>query len=459
MALLGCGSVGSQVVRLLTEQAGDLAARVGAPVELVGVAVRRLDAPREVDVPADLLTTDAAGLVTRGDVDLVVEVIGGIEPARSLILAALENGASVVTANKALLAEDGSTLFEAAAKAGRDLYYEASVAGAIPILRPLRESLAGDRVTRVLGIVNGTTNFILDQMDSTGAGFADALEEAQELGYAEADPTADVEGFDAAAKAAILASLAFHTRVTAADVHREGITEVTAADVAVRPRDGLRGQAAGDLRPARPTAAVRARVHPAMIPRSHPLASVRGAFNAVFVESEAAGELMFYGPGAGGSPTASAVLGDLVTVARNRLADTRGPGESSYADRAVLPMGETLTRYHVAIDVEDRAGVLAAVATAFAEQGVSIQTVKQEGRGDDAQLVVVSHRATDAALAATVEHLRGMDIVRDVTSVMRVEGDGVNPDPVNRDPPVARRDRGVPPPPRPPRGHPGRQPR
>ena len=420
VALLGCGSVGSQVVRLLTEQAGDLAARVGARVELVGVAVRRLDAPREVDVPADLLTTDAAGLV-RGDVDLVIEVIGGIEPARSLILAALENGASVVTANKALLAEDGSTLFEAAAKAGRDLYYEASVAGAIPILRPLRESLAGDRVTRVLGIVNGTTNFILDQMDSTGAGFADALEEAQELGYAEADPTADVEGFDAAAKAAILASLAFHTRVTAADVHREGISEVTAADVESAREMGsvVKLLAICDLK----DGAVSARVHPAMIPRSHPLASVRGAFNAVFVESEAAGELMFYGPGAGGSPTASAVLGDLVTVARNRLADTRGPGESSYADRAVLPMGETLTRYHVAIDVEDRAGVLAAVATAFAEQGVSIQTVKQEGRGDDAQLVVVSHRATDAALAATVEHLRGMEIVRDVTSVMRVEGD------------------------------------
>ena len=232
VAVLGCGSVGSQVVRLLTEQAGDLAARVGAPVELVGVAVRRIDAPREVEVPEGLLTTDAAALVARDDVDLVVEVIGGIEPARSLILAALEGGASVVTANKALLAEDGPTLFEAADKAGRDLYYEAAVAGAIPILRPLRESLAGDRVTRVLGIVNGTTNFILDKMDTTGAGFEEALEEAQDLGYAEADPTADVEGFDAAAKAAILASLAFHTRVTAADVHREGITDVTAADIA-----------------------------------------------------------------------------------------------------------------------------------------------------------------------------------------------------------------------------------
>ena len=422
VAVLGCGSVGSQVVRLLTEQADDLAARVGAPVDLVGIAVRRLDAPREIQVPADLLTTDALGLASREDVDLVVEVIGGVEPARTLILAALESGASVVTANKALLAEDGPTLYEAAEKAGRDLYYEAAVAGAIPILRPLRESLAGDKVTRVLGIVNGTTNYILDKMDSTGAGFNEALEEAQELGYAEADPTADVEGFDAAAKAAILASLAFHTRVTAADVYREGISEVTAADVAsAKEMDSVvKLLAICELR----EGAVSARVHPAMIPRSHPLASVREAYNAVFVESEAAGQLMFYGPGAGGSPTASAVLGDLVTVARNRLADARGAGESSYADRAVLPMGETLTRYHVGIDVEDRTGVLAAVATAFAEHDVSIQTVRQEGHGEDAQLMVVSHVATDAQLAATVEHLRTMDIVREVTSVMRVEGEG-----------------------------------
>jgi homoserine dehydrogenase len=424
VAVLGCGSVGSQVVRLLTEQAGDLTARVGAPVRLVGVAVRRIDAPREVVVPDGLLTTDAAALVARDDVDLVVEVIGGIEPARTLILSALENGASVVTANKALLADDGPTLFEAAEKAGRDLYYEAAVAGAIPILRPLRESLAGDRVTRVLGIVNGTTNFILDKMDSTGAGFHEALEEAQELGYAEADPTADVEGFDAAAKAAILASLAFHSRVTAADVHREGISDVTAADIASAREMGsvVKLLAIAELATGAGDAGISVRVHPAMIPRSHPLASVREAFNAVFVESEAAGQLMFYGPGAGGAPTASAVLGDLVTVARNRLGNTRGPGESAYADRVVLPMGETRTRYHVAIDVDDRAGVLAEIATAFAEEDVSIQTLRQEGRGEDAQLVVVSHEATDAQLSSTVERLRGLACVREVTSVMRVEG-------------------------------------
>jgi homoserine dehydrogenase len=429
VAVLGCGVVGSQVVRLLTEQAVDLQARVGAPVRLVGVAVRRIEASRDVEVPEGLLTTDAAALVGRGDVDVVVEVIGGIEPARSLIISALENGASVVTANKALLAEDGPALFEAAEKAGRDLYYEAAVAGAIPILRPLRESLAGDRVTRVLGIVNGTTNFILDKMDSSGAGFEEALEEAQELGYAEADPTADVEGFDAAAKAAILASLAFHSRVTAADVHREGITDVTAADIASAARMGsvvkllaiaelVSTDDAGGTR----DSGVSVRVHPAMIPRSHPLASVREAYNAVFVESEAAGQLMFYGPGAGGAPTASAVLGDLVTVARNRLGETRGVGESAYADRVVVPMGETHTRYHLAVDVDDRAGVLAEIATAFAQEDVSIQTLRQEGRGADAQLVVVSHDATDAQLSRTVERLRGLPCVREVSSVMRVEG-------------------------------------
>ncbi len=424
VALLGCGSVGSQVVRLLREQADDLAARVGAPLELVGVAVRRLDAPREVEVDPGLLTTDAEALVRSG-VDVVIEVIGGIEPARSLILAALEHGASVVTANKALLAEDGPTLYSAADKAGRDLYFEAAVAGAIPIIRPLRESLAGDRVRRVLGIVNGTTNFILDKMDSSGAGFAETLEQAQALGYAEADPTADIEGYDAAAKAAILASLAFHTRVCATDVHREGITDVTSADVMSARDMGyvVKLLAICELTDGPDGEAVSARVHPAMIPRSHPLASVREAFNAVFVESDAAGELMFYGPGAGGSPTASAVLGDLVTVARNRLVDVRGSGESTYADLEVLPMGRTTTRYHVALDVDDRAGVLASVAQAFAEHDVSIQTVRQEGRGDDAQLVVSSHRASDEALATTVEQLRTMSFVHDVTSVMRVEGD------------------------------------
>lgn len=423
VALLGCGVVGSQVIRLMHEQAGDLAARIGAPLELAGVAVRRMGRKRDAEVDPALLTTDALGLVTRDDVDVVVEVIGGIEPARTLIVAALERGKSVVTANKALLAEDGATLYEAARRGGGDLYFEASVAGAIPLLRPLRESLAGDHVTRVLGIVNGTTNYILDKMDSTGASFTDALEEAQALGYAEADPTADVEGFDAAAKAAILAGLAFHSRVTAADVHREGITEITATDVASAKAMGYVIKLLAICAKSDDGRSIGVRVHPAMIPRSHPLAGVREAYNAVFVEASSAGQLMFYGAGAGGAPTASAILGDLVAVARNRLAGTRGPDESTYASLSVHPMGDTVTRCHVALDVADKPGVLARVADLFAKHDVSIQTVRQEGRGDDAQLVIVSHRATDAALTATMEELRELDIVRAVASVMRVEGD------------------------------------
>ncbi len=421
VALLGCGTVGAEVVRLLHAQAEDLTARIGAPLELVGIAVRRPGRDRG-DLPVDpaLFTTDALGLVKRDDVDIVIEVIGGIEPARTWLVEALRSGKSVVTANKALLAEDGATLHAAAAEGGADLYYEAAVAGASPLLRPMRESLHGDRVIRVTGIVNGTTNFILSSMDATGAGFSEALEEATALGYAEADPTADVEGFDAAAKAAILASLAFHTRVTAADVYREGIAEVTAADVASAAEMGctVKLLCLAD----RTDGGVAVRVHPAMIPRSHPLASVGDAFNAVFVEAEAAGELMFYGRGAGGAPTASAVLGDLVAVARNRLAGVSSPSESSYADLRIRPMGEVVTRYHISLDVADRAGVLAQVAGVFAEHGVSIRTVRQEGRAVDAILVIVTHAATDAALAATVAALRELDIVREVASVMRVEG-------------------------------------
>jgi homoserine dehydrogenase len=422
VALLGCGTVGTEVVRLLHEQADDLTARVGADLELVGIAVRRPGRDRgPLPVPAELFTTDALGLVKRDDVDVVVEVVGGIEPARTWLVEALSAGKSVVTANKALLAEDGATLHAAAAEGGADLYYEAAVAGAIPLLRPLRDSLHGDRVTRVTGIVNGTTNFILSSMDATGAGFSEALDEATELGYAEPDPTADVEGFDAAAKAAILASLAFHTRVTAADVYREGITEVTAADVASAKEMGCIikllciATRTGD--------SVSVRVHPAMIPRSHPLASVGDAFNAVFVEAAAAGQLMFYGRGAGGAPSASAVLGDLVTVARNRLNGVRAPSESAYADLRIRPMGDVVTRYHVSLDVADRAGVLATVAGVFAKHDVSIATVRQSGRGDDAILVIVTHGARDAALTATVEELRQLEIVRSIASVLRVEGE------------------------------------
>lgn len=431
VALLGCGVVGSSVARMLTEQAGDLTARVGRRLELIGIAVRRAGRDRS-DLPVDpsLFTTDADSLVTRADI--VIEVIGGIEPARSLILKAMEHGASVVSANKALLAEDGPNLYAAADKFGVDLYYEAAVAGAIPILRPIRESLAGDEVRKVLGIVNGTTNYVLDKMDTTGMGFAEAVEQAQALGYAEADPTADVEGFDAAAKAAILASLAFHTRVSSDDVHREGITEVSAADVqAAKEMDCVvkllaicertRDEQGHDL-------GISVRVYPAMIPRSHPLGSVRDAYNAVFVEAAAAGELMFYGKGAGGDPTASAVLGDVVAVARHRVGGAKGPGESAYADLPVLPIGSALTRYHISLDVADRPGVLAQVATAFAEHDVSIETVRQQVVTDEesgearANLIVVTHMAPDAALSSTVDALSNLPTVDEVTSVMRVEG-------------------------------------
>jgi homoserine dehydrogenase len=437
VALIGAGVVGSSVAQLLIEHSDDLAARVGRPLELVGIGVRRAGRARSVPgVDPALFTTDATELVTRADI--VIEVVGGIEPARSLILRAMEHGASVVTANKALLAEDGPTLYAAAARHGVDLYFEAAVAGGIPLLRPLRESLAGDSVRKVMGIVNGTTNYVLDKMDTTGQGFADAVSQAQALGYAEADPTADVEGFDAAAKAAILASLAFHTRVASKDVHREGITEVTAADIqaakemdcvvkllAICERtDDENGSPAG----------ISVRVHPAMIPRRHPLAGVREAFNAVFVEAQAAGQLMFYGRGAGGEPTASAVLGDVVAVARHRVLGGRGPGESAYADLPLLGMGQAMTRYHISLDVADRPGVLAQVATAFADHHVSIETVRQQqvpasGDASDgsaaaarANLVVVTHAAPDAALSATVDALAALPVVRGVNSVMRVEG-------------------------------------
>ncbi|AMY18209.1 Homoserine dehydrogenase [Rhodococcus sp. PBTS 1] len=422
VAVLGMGNVGSEVVRILQDHAADLAARVGAPLVLRGVAVRDLSKDRGID--ADLLTTDVHGLVARDDVDLVVEVLGGIEPARELILSALNAGKSVVTANKALLAEYTGELAASAERHRADLYFEAAVAGAIPVVRPLMQSLAGDRVDRVIGIVNGTTNFILSAMDETGADYAETLAEAGRLGYAEADPTADVEGYDAAAKAAILASLAFHTRVTSADVHREGISSITADDLATAKAFDctVKLLALCERVVEDGTERISVRVYPALLPLSHPLARVSGAFNAVVVEAEAAGQLMFYGQGAGGGPTASAVMGDLVMAARNKFFGGRGPGESTYAELPIAPMGDTPTRYHVNMQVEDRAGVLSAVAAEFAKNGVSISTVRQEGASDCARLVVVTHRAKESALAATVAALSDLDIVGAVTSVLRLEG-------------------------------------
>jgi len=419
VAVLGPGIVGTQVVRLLLEHSEELAPRVGAPLELVGIYVRDATRERDAVIPRDLLTEDAAALIDRADV--VVELMGGIEPARTLILSAFAAGKAVVTANKALIAAHGPELFEAADAAGADFYFEAAVAGAIPLVRPVRESLAGDHIQRILGIVNGTTNYVLDQMTQRGLGYDVALKEAQDLGYAEADPTADVEGFDAAAKAAILASLAFHQRVSLDDVFREGISAITADDV-ITARDNH--QVVKLLAIAeRSDAGVTVRVHPALVPDTHPLAGVHGAFNAVFIEAESAGGLMFYGQGAGGAPTASAVLGDIVSVARHRAVGGRGPRESNYAVNAVLPMDAAHTRYAVRMSVPDRPGVLARVAEVFASHGVGIESVRQIAGDGTAGLVIATHRAPESDLAATVAQLRSADAVHEVLSVLRIEGD------------------------------------
>lgn len=431
VAVLGFGNVGSEVVRIIEGSADDLAARVGAPLALRGVGVRRVAADR--GVPIELLTDNIEELVSREDVDIVVELMGPVEPARKAILRALEHGKSVVTANKALLATSTGELAQAAENAHVDLYFEAAVAGAIPVIRPLTQSLAGDTVLRVAGIVNGTTNYILSAMDSTGADYDTALAEASALGYAEADPTADVEGYDAAAKAAILASIAFHTRVTADDVYREGITKITPADFASARALGctikllsICERIATDDGQER----VSARVYPALVPLSHPLATVNGAFNAVVVEAKAAGRLMFYGQGAGGAPTASAVTGDLVMAARNRVLGSRGPKESKYAQLSIAPMGFISTRYYVSMNVADKPGVLSTVAAEFAKREVSIAEVRQEGVSDEggrrvgARVVVVTHSATDAALSETVDALADLDVVQSVTSVLRLEETG-----------------------------------
>ena len=420
IALIGAGTVGSKVASLMLEQAEDLEARSGAPLVLVGVGVKDPSKARP-GIPKELITSDVPGLLAK-DIDIVVEVMGGIEPARTHILDAMSRGISVVTANKELLARDGATLAAAAEKNNVDLYYEASVAGAIPILRPLRESLVGDRVKKILGIVNGTTNYILTKMDETGASFKDALSEAQKLGYAETDPSADVEGKDAAAKAAIVAQLAFHTRVTIDDVYCEGITKVSASDVKAAKEMGFVIKLLA-IAERLDDESIVVRVHPAMIPRSHPLASVREAFNAVFVEAEAAGSLMFYGRGAGGAPTASAVLGDLVAVARNKMSGRRGPGESIYADLKVKPVSEAMTSYYISLQVADKPGVLAQISQKIADNNVSIQTVRQDGLENDAQLVIRTHKALEKNLAKTLEDLRNLDAVKEISDYMRVEGE------------------------------------
>ncbi|MBA2529872.1 MAG: homoserine dehydrogenase [Euzebyales bacterium] len=418
VGLLGCGTVGSGVVRLLREHGGEIAARLGARLDLGPVAVRNVARDRALDVAG--LTNDPRAVVADPDVDIVVEVMGGIEPARGLIREALERGKSVVTANKELISTLGGELRALAAECGVRLEYEAAVAGGIPIIKPLRESLAGDRVRRVLGILNGTTNYILTKMTEEGVEFGEALADAQRLGYAERDPAADIEGFDAASKAAILASLAFDTPVVAGDVYREGITGVTATDIGHARRMGyvikllaIAEEHAGE---------VGVRVHPALVPTAHPLSSVRESFNAVFVEAEAVGDLMFYGRGAGSLPTASAVVGDVVTVARALLAREKPPDGRPHPPKRIRPFDEVVVQYSVLLDVADEAGVLAEVAAAFGHHKVSIRSVWQEGAGDTAQLLLITHAAREGDLQATLHDLRRIASVRDVASVMRVEG-------------------------------------
>lgn len=429
VAILGGGTVGAQVAHRLLTHRDEHASRIGAELDVVGIAVRSLDAKRSVDLPKDLLTTDAESLVVIADI--VVELMGGIEPARTLILRALESGADVITANKALLAAHGPELFDAADKVGAQLYYEAAVAGAIPIIRPLRDSLAGDHVNRILGIVNGTTNFILDLMDSGGQSMEEALATATDLGYAEADPTADIEGFDAAQKASLLAQLAFHTSVDVEEVYREGITAITLDQVRQARAQGsvvkLLAICERVTGPDGPGVSVR--VHPTLVPLSHPLASVRGANNAVFVEAEAAGSLMFYGAGAGGPETASAVLGDIVSAARRHVVGGPGVAESTHADLPMVDPGHIDTSYHVWLEVNDKPGVLAEIAQVFAEQDVSVETVQQslvpDANGGDptATLVIQTHRAPGARLDAVVDTLKSSDAVTRVSGVIRVEGE------------------------------------
>lgn len=420
IGLLGAGTVGSDVARIIEEDSADLAARSGARLEIKRVGVRDAKKARGA-IAQTAITSDLGAIVDDPDIAIVIEVMGGIEPARSLILRALENKKSVVTANKALLAKHGGEIFAAAKANGVDLYYEAAVAGAIPIIRPLRESIVGDSVSKVMGIVNGTTNYILTRMDEELSPYGEVLAEAQSLGYAEADPTADVEGLDAAAKVAILASLAFHTQVKDSDVYVEGISKISARDIEIaRAIDHVIKLLA--IAERTKSGKVSVRVYPALIPRSHPLASVRGAFNAIFVEAKSAGELMFYGRGAGGAPTASAVLGDVVAIARHISFGGVGSRESDYADLPIAAISEISTQYLIRLDVADRPGVLATVAQTFATHKVSIQTVRQSGRGEDAELVIMTHAASDGDLAATVKELSSLEIVKSVESVIRVEG-------------------------------------
>lgn len=421
IGVLGCGNVGAAFVRLVEQQSSVIEQRTGVRLEIVSVAVRNMSRDRDVQLSEGLLTRDAHSVVADPNVDLVVEVIGGIEPARELISSALAAGKPVVTANKELLANVGTELYAAADAAGVDLLFEAAVAGGVPVIRALRESLRGEPVSRVMGIINGTTNFILTKMTEEGAEYAVALSEAQHLGFAERDPTADVEGFDAGAKAAILASIAFGAKVVAGDVYHEGISRVTAADIAVAKRLGYVIKLLGIAERDRASGEIAVRVHPAMVPNTHPLASVRASYNAVFIEGDAVGSLMFYGRGAGGNPTASAVLGDVIDAAVNLVKGTHGT-IGTFAKAVIRPIDETTAEYLLSLEVTDKPGVLHAVTGAFAAHGVSIRAAEQEGIGADARLVFITHEAKESDVQATVRQLRDMEVVKQVGGLLRVIG-------------------------------------
>ncbi len=424
VGVLGCGHVGAALIALLAEQQAAIAKRTGLRLELQQVAVRSASLDRNVNLSDGMLSTDALSVVNDPDTDVVVELIGGIEPARELVLAALHQKKPVVTANKELLANYGTELYAAAETAGVDLFFEAAVGGGIPLIRSLRTSLVAEPIQRVMGIVNGTTNYILSQMTEHGASYHDALADAQSLGFAEQDPSADVEGFDAAAKACVIATVAFGAQVVAGSVYREGISGVAAADIvhasalgyvikllAVVERVGEVGN--------NPELAVR--VHPAMVPVGHPLASVRDSYNAVFVEGAALGDLMLYGRGAGGRPTASAVLGDLVDAANNLQRGTFS-SVGTLADTVLAPIDDLESEYYINMEVIDRPGVLAVVAGVFGKHGVSIRSMEQEGLGNQARLVFITHRATERAVQATLDDLRELDAVRSTPALLRVVG-------------------------------------
>ena len=417
VGLLGCGNVGAALVRLVASESDAIAARTGLTLEVARVAVRNVAKERPVELPDGVLTHDASAVATDPSIDVVIEVIGGIEPARGLIMAALKSGKPVVTANKELLANVGTELSQVAAANSVDLLFEAAVAGGIPLIRPLRESLAGEHIRRVMGIVNGTTNYILTRMTEEGASYAEALAEAQGLGFAERDPTADVEGFDASAKAAILATIAFGAEVVSGDVYREGISGITAHDIAVAQRLGYIVKLLAIAEEVDGGVAVR--VHPAMLRHDHPLAAVRGSFNAVFIEGDAVGELMFYGRGAGGAPTASAVLGDLIDAAHNLRRG--GASRAMTVGKArLVPIDDLSSQYYLNVDVVDRPGVLAAVAQVFGQNGVSIRSMEQAGLGEEARLIFITHTAREADVQITLAGLHQLDAVKHVGSLMRV---------------------------------------